>query len=190
LGAATLAIGQDPAPTPATGGSEGNNNAGGNNRRREFNPEQFREAMAQRLKTELKVSDEEWKVLQPLIENVTNKQRDAMVGSFGGNFGRNRSRNGGGGNNSSTQGSSQNNGTGQTANNSSNRGRAPSPEMEALKQVLDTEGASNEDLKAKLSAVRDIREKNFDALKSAREDLRKVLTLRQEAALVMMGILD
>ena len=49
-----------------------------------FNPEEFRQRMNERLKTSLKVSDEEWSVLQPLIEKVQTKQRDACGGRFGG----------------------------------------------------------------------------------------------------------
>jgi hypothetical protein len=41
-----------------------------------------------------------------------------------------------------------------------------------------------------MKAVRDARKKNEEALRKAREDLRKVLTMRQEAKLVLAGILD
>jgi len=44
--------------------------------------------------------------------------------------------------------------------------------------------------KAKLEAVRAAHKKAAAELEQAREDLRKVLTLRQEAALVMVGILE
>ena len=45
-----------------------NNNNPGRGGRGNFDPAQFRAAMEERLKTSLKVSDDEWKVLQPLIE--------------------------------------------------------------------------------------------------------------------------
>ena len=41
-------------------------------------PEEFRARMEERLKTSLKVSDDEWKVLQPLIEKVGEKLRAMM----------------------------------------------------------------------------------------------------------------
>ena len=56
--------------------------------------------------------------------------------------------------------------------------------------ALATDGTSDDDIKAKLQAVRDARKKTADTLQSAREDLRKVLTMRQEAVFVEMGILD
>jgi Spy/CpxP family protein refolding chaperone len=65
-----------------------------------------------------------------------------------------------------------------------------SAETEALKTVLASEGASATDIKAKLEALRDTRKKAAAELDQAREELRKVLTLRQEATLVMVGVLE
>jgi hypothetical protein len=64
------------------------------------------------------------------------------------------------------------------------------PEAEALSAAADSESTSNTDLKDKLKAYREAQKKTQDELKAAREKLRKVLTLRQEAKLVVMGILD
>ena len=57
-----------------------------NNRRNRgnFNPEEFRARMEERIKESLKVTSEEWTALQPLIDKVTTKQREAMSGRFGG----------------------------------------------------------------------------------------------------------
>ena len=41
-------------------------------------PEEFRARMEDRLKTALKVTDDEWKVLQPLIEKVQTAQRESF----------------------------------------------------------------------------------------------------------------
>jgi len=65
-----------------------------------------------------------------------------------------------------------------------------SPESQALKAALDSDATSTEDIKAKLQALRDARKKNAADLEQARQDLEKVLTLRQEATLVNMGILE
>jgi hypothetical protein len=45
-------------------------------------------------------------------------------------------------------------------------------------------------LKAKLTAVREARKKSAADLEAARADLAKVLSVRQEAVLVSMGVLD
>ena len=79
-GSAVLAPAQDaanPDPNARQGGRRGGN----------FNPEEFRQRMNERLKASLKVTDDEWAAIQPLIEKVQAKQRDAMGGRFGG-FGR------------------------------------------------------------------------------------------------------
>jgi len=166
---APLGNAQDPAPatpaaTPAvvpssTGAQPSAQPAapGGN---RADRMEQFRQKMNEFLKTSLKVSDEEWAVIQPLLEKVQAKQRETLTGRF--SFMMNR----GGG------------------------GHPASPETEALKTALESENTTPADIKAKLEAVRDARKKGEAELTQAREDLRKVLTQRQEATLVMVGILE
>jgi Spy/CpxP family protein refolding chaperone len=151
--------------TPQRGGNRGN-----------FNPEEFRQRMNERLKASLKVTDEEWNVIQPLIEKVQTKQRDAMSGRFGG-----RGPGGPGGDRGGDRG-------GNTQGNRSDRPGAA--ESEALRTALENDSSTPEDLKAKLNAVREQRKKSAAELAAAREELRKVLTVRQEAALVSAGILE
>ena len=59
-----------------------------------------------------------------------------------------------------------------------------------MRAALENEGTSPETLKAKLTAVREVRKKSTAELADAREELRKVLTVRQEAMLVSYGILE
>ena len=148
------------------------NNAPGGGRGN-FNPEEFRARMAERLKTSLKVTDDEWTVLQPLIEKVTTKQRESMAGRFGGFGGRgggDRGGNGGGG--------------------AGGGDRGGSAESQALREALEKDSTTPEDLKAKLNAVRESRKKATIELAAAREDLKKVVSVRQEAVLFSMGILE
>jgi hypothetical protein len=165
-------------------GQEPNNNdpnrQRGGDRTRNF--EEFRQRMAERLKASLKVSDEEWAVIQPLIEKVTAKQRDAAGSRFGGFGGPSRGPGGspGGGNAPAPS----------TGGDPSRPERAGTAEREALRQALESEGTSPETIKAKLTAVREVQKKAAAELAAAREDLRKVLTVRQEAALVSAGILE
>ena len=145
-----------------------NNNANRGNRGN-FNPADF----TQRIKTALKATDEEWAVLQPLVENVMAKQRDTM--GFGGRGG---GRPGGPGGNG---------GNGADNNAPTTPGAKASQD---LRDLLDKDSATPEELKAKLAAVRDSRKKAQAELTQAREELRKVLTLRQEAYFVSRGMLE
>jgi len=145
-----------------------------NNRRegrggRNFNPEEFRQRMNERLKSSLKVTDEEWNAIQPLITKVQDKQAASMMGRFGGFGGRGGRGDGGGGDQPARPGAA---------------------ESKALREALENESTSADDLKAKLTAVREQRKKAEAELTAAREELRKVLTVRQEAALVAAGMLE
>jgi len=160
-----------PAPGATGGGNRGN-----------FNVEDFRKRMEERIKTSLKMTDEEWAVIQPLIEKVTDKQRDASTGrGFGGPGGPTRGGTTGGG---TTGGGTA------AATTSTRPERAGTQEREALRLALDSDGSSLEDIKAKLGAVRAVHQKATAELAAAREELKKVVTVRQEAVLVSMGILE
>jgi hypothetical protein len=52
------------------------------------------------------------------------------------------------------------------------------------------EGAKPEEIKAKLTALRAAKEQARQDLVKARQDLRQLMTLRQEAVLVLNGLLD
>jgi Spy/CpxP family protein refolding chaperone len=165
LPTATLTFAQDNPP----GGQRGGDRRGGN-----F--EEFRQRMNERLKTSLKATDEEWSVLQPLIEKVQAKQRDAIGGRFGGFGGRGPGGPGGGG------------GGDRGGDRGANRGG--SAESQALRDAIEKDGTAPDEIKAKLAAVREQRKKGQAELEAAREELRKVLTVRQEAVLVTFGILE
>jgi chromosome segregation ATPase len=66
----------------------------------------------------------------------------------------------------------------------------PAPEAQALRTAVDDANSSTDELKSKLAALRDARKKANGDLESARTDLQKVLTQRQEATLVTRGILE
>jgi hypothetical protein len=155
--------------------------------------EGFRQRMNDRIKAELKASDDEWAVIQPLLEKVQTAQMATMAGRFGFGGGRRGNRGPGGpGGTPSSDGTSP----GASASPSGGNGgenrppRPTSPEADALKAALASDATSNDEIKTKLQALRDARKKAQDNLEQAREDLKKVLTLRQEATLVQMGLLD
>ena len=140
----------------------------------------FNQRMNDRRKTALKATDDEWAVIQPLLEKVQTAQRATMAGRFGGGGG----RRGGGGGPGGGGGGGGNGGPGGPGQG----GR--SPEADALRAALASDATSPEDIKAKLQAFRDAKKKSAADLEQAREDLEKVLTLRQEAVLVQMGVLE
>ena len=175
---AFLATAQD-AP-PQNGGGRGNRGQGGQG----GTPEEFRQRMAERIKTSLKVTDDEWGILQPLIEKVTTKQRDAMSGRFGGFGGRGGGGPGGGGDRPGGGGG------GNTGGGGGGSDRPGAAESQALRDALEKDGTSAADIAAKLTAVREQRKKAAAELAAARADLQKVVTARQEAVLFSMGILE
>jgi hypothetical protein len=67
--------------------------------------------------------------------------------------------------------------------------REPSPEMEALRKAIDSD-ASTEVIKAKLADLRAARKKQEAELEKAQDQLRKTLSVRQEAVAVTLGLLQ
>lgn len=66
----------------------------------------------------------------------------------------------------------------------------PSPEAVALSEALEAEDSSPEQIRAKMDAARAARAQRELKLKKVREELRELLTVRQEARLFSMGLLD
>ena len=135
-----------------------------------FDPERMRQRMNERLKETLQVTDEDWVALLPLIEKVQTLSREA--GGTGGRrmmFGRRGGRR--------------------------RPAEAEEPQSDVAKatQELQTlqedEAAPAADIKAKLTALREAREKVKEKLAVAQEALREVVTQRQEAKLVLMSLL-
>jgi hypothetical protein len=66
--------------------------------------------------------------------------------------------------------------------------REPNPELEALRAAIEAK-ATNGELKAKMAQLREARKKKEAALEQAQEDLRQILSVRQEAVAVSLGLL-
>lgn len=178
-----LAVAQDepapPPPPPAADGAPSAPDANGGGGRRGGSPEQFRQRMIDRLKTSLKASDDEMTVIQPLVEKVFLKQREASGNRFGG--GGPRPPRGGGGDRE---------GNGGGGPDRRNWRGGETPEAQGLREALEKDETAPSEITAKLTALREQRKKAAAELASAREDLRKVLTVRQEAVLVQTGLLE
>ena len=63
-----------------------------------------------------------------------------------------------------------------------------SPEVRAVQEAIDDKVSADE-LKARLAALRDARKAAEAKLAAAQDDLRQVLTVRQEAIAVVNGLL-
>jgi len=154
---------------------------GGGGGRGNFDPAQMRQRMMDRYKEMLDVDDAAWKAIEPRIAKVTDARREVgggMRGMFGGG------RRGGGG-----PGGADTQAQGDQQPRRNNFGPAPSAAATDLQKALDSK-VSTEAIKAKLTAYRDEQKQKQAALVTAQEDLKKVLTLKQEAALVLAGLLD
>src|SRR2546421_2123075 len=148
------------------GGDRGNRGDRGN-----FDPAAFRERMANMMKEQMNVNDDEWKVIQPKLEKVMTAQRDARGGGMGGMFGRGPRPDSG------SQG------------NDSQRSAVQQAQQD-LRTTLENKEAAADQIAAKLTALREARNKAREELASAQKELKDVLNARQEAGLVMMGMLD
>ena len=151
-----------------------------------FDPAEFRQRMMDNYRERLEIKgDDEWKAIQPLIEKVTEARREVGFGGGGFGFGRGGGgRRGGGGNNDA-----QADGNNQGGRRGGFRGGEPSPEAEELQKAIDS-NASKDELKAKLTKFREARKDKEAKLAKAQEDLKKVLSVKQEAAAVLMGLLQ
>ena len=150
--------------------AQDNGGGGGNGGRRNFDPAQFQQRIMERVQTELGITnDTDWSAVQPLVQKVMEAQRDARPGMgrmFGG---RNRGGPGGG--------------------RGGMFGGTPNPAADALQSALDANApaAQIKDLLAKYQASAKDRQAK---LLAAQNDLRAVLTVKQEAQATLMGLLE
>ncbi|MCE5327715.1 MAG: hypothetical protein LLG01_15020 [Planctomycetaceae bacterium] len=134
--------------------------------------DRFRQQMTDRLKQSLGIAnDEEWKALQPKLEKVMTLRGQAM--GFGG--GRNRGNR------------NRDNNAGENAQQPQSDVAKASAE---LQKVLQNKDAKPQEIKTALDALRTARAKAREELVKAQKELQEVLTLRQEAQLVSMGMLE
>ena len=133
------------------------------------------------------ITDPEWNALAPKIQAVLEAQQKVAVAAPG--------RGGGGG------GRGGRGGGGGAPGGAAPGGAAPAPAVDQTnplamaKNDLSTAVATgtttaDADIKAKLTKFRDERKKANDALEAARKALQPLVTIRQEAILVNMGILE
>lgn len=150
---------------PDRGGDRGDRGGRGN-----FDPEQMRVRMMERFREAFEVKDDaEWKLIEGRITKVNDARRD--MSGFGRGFGGPGGRGGGPG------------------GGRGGFGGEPNPDAEALQKALEAK-ASADEIKAKLAKYRESQKTKQAALEKAQADLRQVLSVKQEAQAVLMGLLQ
>ncbi len=165
------------------------------------NPEATRQQMMQRMLQQLEASDAEWQVIQPRLQKVMELSRQTNRRGAGGmqrRPGGQSGRRGQGGTEArpagrrgtgqQTQGS-----RGQTRRPRNDTNREPSPMQKAseeLQTLLNNANADPEQVKAKLAVLRDAKETAKRNLAQAHTELQQILTVKQEARLVLMRLLE
>jgi hypothetical protein len=151
-----------------------------------FDPAQFKQERIDRTRDQLEIKDDtEWKAIEPMVSKVMDAQMDAMAmrmgGGFGGRGGRSRR---------ATEGTNSASSTNSTSDQPRRRGPfgEPSASVTALREAIDAKAPAAE-LKTKLEAVRAERKDKEAKLDAAEEELKGVLTARQEAIAVANGLL-
>ncbi len=151
------------------GGGGGGFGGGGRN----FDPAQMQQRMMDNIRQQLNfTNDTDWSAVQPLVQKVMDSRIAVGIGGgMRGMFGRNRGGGGGGGGG---------------GNNPFNQ---PNPDRDALQQALD-DNAPAAQIQALLAKYQASQKAKQAALVAAQADLRKVLTVPQEAQATLMGLLD
>jgi hypothetical protein len=147
---------------------------------RNLSPEErqkmMEERMSTRMKEQLEITDAEWTALKPFFQKVTDLSRQVAGGGRGGMMGGRRGGRGGRGGPDDPQANAE-----------------PRNDVEkygmALDKLLDSENPNPEEIKAKLTDFRNARAKVEQDLIKAQSELRALLTIKQEARLVRMGLL-
>ena len=147
-----------------------------------MSPQDMQTRMLANLRERFGVTDDaEWAVISERLAKVSEARR-ASGGAPGGMAAAMMFRGAGGG------------GPGGGGSDGGDRGgfrgtrTGGTPEMQALQSAV-TDKLPDAEVKARLTKLRETRKANEKKLEAAQEDLRAVLTVRQEALAVMMGLL-
>jgi hypothetical protein len=157
------------------GGGGGGGRGYGGGRGGNFDPAQFQQRMMDGVRDQLGfTNDTDWDAVQPLVQKVMDARRDVGAGNnMRMMFRRNRDQNGG----------------------DNNRQRnnpffgTPSPESQALQNAIDN-NAPDGQIKDLLARYETSQKAKQDKLKAAQDNLRAVLTVKQEATATLLGLLE
>jgi hypothetical protein len=177
-------------PGGAAGNQGGEGQVQGGPGGMQMDQEQMQQMMAQRYQEVLGMSDEEWAVIGPYVLKVANLSQASQSRGSG-----MRMMMGGRGNRQQGTQAQEQTQTQSESSNQNRRGRgmtrgSQDENLQALQTLLEDEGATTDEIKTKLSTLRKARETAKQELAVAQKELRELLTIRQEAMLVVMGLLE
>lgn len=184
IGTAAL-LGQDNNPGgDANAGGRRNRGGQGGPGGGNFDPAQMRQQMIERNREQLGVKDDaEWKIVQERIGKVYDARREVPAGRGAFAFGR------GGGGGATGGGTAAGAAGGGGGGGRGGAFGAPTlPEGEALQKAIEANATADE-LKSKLANYRDAVKQKEAKLEKAQTDLRQVLSVKQEAQAVLIGLL-
>jgi hypothetical protein len=186
-----LGINNVSAQDNATSNSADNNNASSSNggdrtaRRGRFNgdPSQFKQMRLDRYREDLEIKDDaEWSAIKPMIEKVMDAQQAVISDRIRGFMGGLGGTRGGGDSNAGDRGNRRGGG------GFGGFGGEPSAEATDLQKAIESK-AANSELKAALAKLVQDRKDKQTAMDTAQANLRKVLSVRQEAIATLVGLL-
>ena len=169
---------QNEAPAAQPGGPGAPGAPGGRQGRGNWDPEQMRQRMMERVREQLAVKDDaEWSVIESRIKKISDSR-----------FGMGRGMGGPGG----PGGPGGQGAPGGQGGPGGRQGRGgfgqANPDAEVLQSALDS-GASADDIKVKLTAYRAAAKVKEVQLEKAQDELRQLLSVKQEARAVLLGLL-
>jgi len=167
--------GTQPATPGAQPGARGGQPGGPGGQR--FDRAQMRQMMEQRMQEQLASSAEEWKTLGPRVMKVYDLNQQLSGSGRGGMFGSGRR---------GPQADQPGAGQGTPARELS----AVEKASDQLRTTLEDTAAKPEDITKQLAALRTAKQATKQQLVTAQQELRKAVKVRQEAQLVLMGLLD
>jgi hypothetical protein len=163
-----------------------------------FDPKRMQQMMLDRLRQQMEIKDDaEWGAISNRVMAVVQARRSLGLGGGPGGGGpmigpppggRGPGSQDGGGPGGPPPGDN-NGGPGRPGGpGPGGFNREPNPELDALSKAVESK-ASNSELKARLADLKEARKKKQDALERAQDDLRQVLSVRQEAIAATLGLL-
>jgi len=151
-------------------GGQNGDQPGGPGGGRNFDPAAMQQRMMDRVREDLGfTNDTDWSAVQPLVQKVMDARRDVGFAGMGMMGRGGRGGQGGGGRGGMF---------GQT-----------SPEQEALQKAIEANAPAGQ-IKELLAKYKAARKEKQAKLQAAQADLRKVLSVKQEAQATLMGLVE
>jgi hypothetical protein len=176
-------------------GGPGSQQGQGFGQRQMQTQDQMQAQITQNLKQMLGSTDEEWAIIGPKVLKVYTLASSQSTGFNMRNLMRRNNAQGdtqGNAQSSNTQGQGNQQGSMQQGRGMDNRstGMSNDTTLTELQTLLESQDATTSQIKNKVAEVRSAREKAKQDLAKAQKELRELLTVKQEAILISVGLLE